>query len=549
MIHQFAAFELDTDRFELRADGEVQPIEPQVFALLALLIENRDRMVSKDEILEKVWDGRIVSESAVASRIKSARRAIGDDGKAQRLIKTLHGRGFRFVAEARTRRSDERVAVLERGGPTSEHETRTADEAAAAIGSASRPDAQSTALPPAPSDAAPSRPSLAVLPFRLIGDAGPYAAIADALPDELIAELSRLRWLFVTARTSSFRLRAADPDMREVGRLLGVRYALSGSVEITGSRLDATVELVDTSDAGVVWADRFATTIEDVHGVREEIRGRILSALEIRIPLHEASRARQAVPEALDAWSAFHLGLQHLYRFNRSDSLAAAGLFERSIAIAPDFARAHAGLSFVHFQAAFLRHTDDVPGETALARRFAERGVDLDPLDPFVHFTMGRSYWLEGDLDRSLVWLERATTISPHYAQGIYARGWTESLSGLAVPARAHVDLAMRLSPLDPLHYAMLGARAFTHMDTGEDAEAAIWAERAARSPGAHVMIAMIAVAANALAGDDERARAWAADVRARNAALTQADFFRSFPMQVESLRRRVGDALGRIGF
>lgn len=524
MIHAFGAFELDTDRFELRMDGAVQAVEPQVFALIALLVENRERLVSKDEILEKVWDGRIVSESAVASRIKSARRLIGDDGKTQRLIKTIHGQGFRFVGEARTRPTIEPSSTP--GGRASGDEI----------------DEQ-------PSERSPSRPSIAVLPFRLIGIAGPYATIADALPDELIADLSRLRWLFVTARTSSFRLRAVDPDMREVGRVLGVRYALSGSVEITGSRLDATVELVDTHDAGVVWADRIVATIDDVHAVREEIRGRILSALEIRIPLHEASRARQAVPDALDAWSAFHLGLQHLYRFNRSDNAAAAGLFERAIAIDPGFARAHAGLSFVHFQTAFLRHTDDVPGETALARRFAERGVDLDPLDPFVHFTMGRSYWLEGDLDRSLAWLERATSISPHYAQGIYARAWAESLAGLGAPARAHVDLAMRLSPLDPLHYAMVGTRAFTHLVAGEDAEAAVWAERAARSPGAHVLIAMIAVATHALAGDDRRAAAWAADVRARNPALTRADFFRSFPMKVEPLRRRVSDALARLGF
>lgn len=525
MIHAFGAFELDTDRFELRMDGAVQAVEPQVFALIALLVENRERLVSKDEILEKVWDGRIVSESAVASRIKSARRVIGDDGRTQRFIRTIHGQGFRFVGAVRTRPITGTVSI----GLEHAHRDDGVDEP--------------------PPERSASRPSIAVLPFRSIGVADPHAAIADALPDELIADLSRLRWLFVIARASSFRLRAVEPDMREVGRVLGVRYALSGSIEITGSRLDTTVELVDTHDAGVVWADRIVAKIDDVHAVRDEIRGRILSALEIRIPLHEASLARQAVPDALDAWSAFHLGLQHLYRFNRSDNAAAAALFERAIAIDPDFARAHAGLSFVHFQTAFLRHTDDVPGETALARRFAERGVELDPLDPFVHFTMGRSYWLEGDLDRSLAWLERATAISPHYAQGIYARAWAESLAGLGAPARAHVDLAMRLSPLDPLHYAMVGTRAFTHLVAGEDAEAAVWAERAARSPGAHVLIAMIAVATHALAGDDRRAAAWAADVRARNPALTRADFFRSFPMKIEPLRRRVSDALARLGF
>lgn len=162
---------------------------------------------------------------------------------------------------------------------------------------------------------------------------------------------------------------------------------------------------------------------------------------------------------------------------------------------------------------------------------------------------MGRSYWLEGDLDRGLGWLERSTSVSPNYAQGIYARAWTETLSGRGLEGRRHVDLAMRLSPLDPLHYAMLGTRAFTHMVQGEDAVAAAWAERAARSPGAHVLIAMIAAAAHALAGDEARAAHWAASARARNAALTRVNFFRAFPMKSEALKARVSQALARFGF
>lgn len=517
MVYRFGHFELDTARVELRAAGECVAMEPQVFALLALLVENRERLVSKGEIIEKVWDGRIVSDAAVASRVKSARRVLGDDGRSQRFIKTLHGQGFRFVAEATVERSVP-AGVVEVAAPSS-----LAGES--------------------------ERPSIAVLPFRLIGGAGPVGAIAEALPHELIAELSRLRWLFVTARGSSFRLGTAVDDCGEVGRLLGVRYCLSGTVEIAGARLVVTVELADTRDGGVVWAERHSGSLDDVHRVREEIRARILAALEIRIPEHEASRARLTVSGNLDAWSAYHLGLQHLFRFNRVDNAAATALFERAVAQDPGFARAHAGLSFVHFQTAFLRHTDDREGEISAARRFAERGVELDPLDPFVNFTMGRTYWLVGDLEGSLGWLDRATTISPNYAQGIYARAWTESLSGDAHAARDHVNLAMRLSPLDPLYYAMLGTRAFIHMALDEDAEAAVWAEMAARSPGAHVLIAMIAVAAHALGGDADRAADWAAVVRARDPALRRADFLRSFPMKNEAMRTRVAAALARFGF
>jgi TolB-like protein/Tfp pilus assembly protein PilF len=531
MIYRFGPFELDMGKVELRAGGEVCPVEPQVFALIAFLVENRERLVSRDELIEKIWDGRIVSDAAVSSRVKSARQALGDSGREQRYIRTQHRQGFRFVAAVSAVGAAETTPPLSIF-PSAERlaATRGLSGAAAAFEQL-------------------ARPSIAVLPFRLVGEAGPYAAIADALPHELIVELSRLRWLLVTARGSSFRLRAPDIDVAEVGRLLGVRYRLGGTFEVAGPRIAVTVDLADTRDATVVWAERFEGALDDVHLVRDEIRARILTALELRIPAHEARHASLGVSDSLDAWSSFHLGLQHMYRFNRADNAAARALFDRATRLDPSFARAHAGLSFVHFQAAFLRHTDDLAGEIARARRAAERAVDLDALDPFVNFAMGRSFWLEGDLDSSLGWLERSTELSPNYAQGLYARGWTEAMAGRGSEARGHVDLAMRLSPLDPLYYAMLGTRGFTHMALGEDAEAAHWVERAARSPGAHVLIAMIAVAAHAMAGDEARAAWWAARVRERNPALTREDFFRDFPIQLAAMRSRVAAALERYGF
>jgi TolB-like protein len=526
MIYRFGDFELDPTKVELRAGGALRPLEPQVFALLAFLVENHERFVSKDEILEKVWDGRAVTDSAIASRIKSARRALGDDGRAQRYIRTIHGQGFRFVANVRLEPADARHVESAHGAARE----RAADESA---------DAASTA----------SRPSIAVLPFQLLGEAGPCAGIADALPHELITELARMRWLLVTARGSSFRLRSPNPDLHEVGRLLNVRYCLRGTVMATRRQLAVTTELTDTRSGEVVWAERYSGSIDDVHALRAELRATLLTALEIRIPLHEAARARLAVSENLDAWSAYHLGLQHVYRFNRKDNAAAARLFERAVHLDPGFARAHAGQSFVHFQNAFLHQSDDIASEIALARSCAEQGLSLDPLDPFVNFTMGRSFWLEGDLERGLSWLERATSLSPNYAQGIYALAWTEALAGKEKQGRKHVDLAMRLSPLDPLYYAMLGTRAFTHIAAGEDSEAAAWAERAARAPGAHVLIAMIAAATQELAGNMNAATTWAANVKERNARLSRGDFFRAFPMKPEVMRSRAAAALARLGF
>ena len=319
------------------ASGERVPLEPQVFALLALLVDARDRAVTKDEIFEKVWDGRAVTDSALASRVKSARQALGDDGRAQRHIRTDPWPGFRFVAKVSMRGSG-----------------------AAASPAVASPD------PPPRADAAPTepdaatRPSIAVLPFRLAGDDGhdTYATtLADALPDELIVDLSRLRWLFVTARGSSFRLRNRDIDAREVGRLLGVRYCLSGTIEASGLDAHVSVELVDTRDGGVVWAERY-----DAHGSTTCTRCARTSARRSSPRSSCGSRCTKprspasAPTESLDAWSAYHLGLQHVYRFNRARQRRREGdCSSRRSPRDPRFARAHAGLSFVHFQAAFLR--------------------------------------------------------------------------------------------------------------------------------------------------------------------------------------------------
>lgn len=522
MIYLFDEYELDVSKVELRANGDAVAVEPQVFAILLLLVENRERMVTKDEIIEKVWDGRIVSESAVTSRIKSARQALSDDGKAQKYIRTIHGQGFRFVGDAKPA-GGARVEIP-----------------ASSLGAGAAPLAD---------EHKGAKPSIAVLPFRLIGIAGSYSAIADALPHELISELSRLRWLFVIARGSSFRFRGLDTDIADVGRALGVRYCLSGVVEIAGERIIVTVELADARDGGVVWGERYDASVDDIYDIRRQIVSNIISSLEIQIPLHEAQAARITPPENLDAWAAYHIGLQHLYRFNKQDNAAATGMFERAVALAPDFARAHAGLSSTYFQNAFLGYNDDRNADRAIARKHAERSVELDPLDPFANFVMGRVHWVEDDIVGGVGWLDRAISISPSYAQGVYARSWADAITGRGVEGARNAELALSLSPLDPFRYAMIGVRAFTHLIRGEDGKAAHLADEAARTPGAHVLIAMIAVAAHAVNGDREKATAWAENARRRNPGVTREDFFKSFPFEDQITRERLSKALGEYGF
>ena len=509
MRYRLGDLELDTEQFELRAGGAALAVEPQVIAVLQLLVEQRHRLVSKDDLIAQVWGGRIVSDAAIASRIKSARAALGDDGAGQRLIRTIHGRGFRYVGD-----------VVEQAPPAA-------------------------ATAPLP---APARPSLAVLPFGWVGAPAAHAVAAEAIPHELIAELARLRWLHVIARGSSFRLGADGADVRGVGARLGVRYCVSGTLEAQGSRIVVAVELADTRDAGVVWAERYAVPAAELHRVRGEIVAALVSALDLQIPANEARHAAAAVPERIDAWAAYHLGLARMYRFTPADNQAARELFTRAAALEPGFGRALSGLSFTHFEDAFMKFAE--PGAAAhAARTLAESAVAADPLDPFACFVMGRSFWLDGRLDEALAWLDRATALSPSYAHGIYAAAWTQTLLSRSEEGEANAMRALALSPIDPLGYAMHATRALALLGRGEAAEAAALADRAARMPGAHVHIAVIAAACHALAGDTVRAGHWAGAARARAPGLTQADFFASFPFRDPAARAAIGSALTDAGF
>lgn len=518
-IFRFGEHELDGVRFELREGGAHVHVEPQVLALLLLLAANHGRMVSKDEIIEQVWDGRIVSESAVAARIKAARKAIGDNGKDQRLIRTIHGKGFRFVGEVST------------GGGIAAQVFEAAPE---------------IPLPPALSQDA--RPSIAVLPFQLIGARGPHDIVADALPADIIMDLSRLSWLFVIARGSSFRFRAADTDPVDVGQQLGVRYCLTGTVETVGASVTVAASLVDTTRGGTIWAEQYRSSLHELQAMRPEIEAQVVSALEVQIPRNEVRLARSRPTADLDAWSAMHLGLDHMYRFTSADNARAAELFARSLERDPYFSRAMGGLSFTHFQNAFLKFAGDPAAEMELARQFAHRAVEADRLDPFAHFNVGRSLWLDGRLEDSVDWFDRATGLAPSFAQGLYNRGLVNTMAGKGEEADRDLAMALELSPLDPLAYAMVSSRALTHLQMGHTGRAAELGAKAALMPGAHKHIELIAAVTAQLAGRPEEASGWLAKARAADPDLRAATFFQAFPFAQTAAREVIERCLKDLG-
>lgn len=526
--YRFEEFELDTAHFELRAAGTRVPVEPQVLSLLILLVQNLDRLVSKDELIEKVWDGRIVSESAVAARIKAARKVLGDDGSQQRLIRTVHGKGFRFVGQVGIERQVASSLPVLTGLTSSDAEP----DLPAAGGRENRG----------------GRPTLAVLPFQLLGEPGPHDIVADALPADLIMDLSRLHSLFVIARGSSFRFRGADVDPVNVGRAFGVRYCVTGTIERAGADVVVSVTLADTSDGSVVWAERYRGEMRGLQQLRPEIASHVIANLAILIPQNEARLARGRPASELDAWSSFHLGLDHMYRFNKADNTQAARLFDQALALDPYFSLALGGRSFTHFQNAFLLYGGDPAEEAEQARILAQRAVEADRLDPFAHFNVGRCYWLDGNLQDSLDWFDRATSLSPNFAQGVYNRGLVGTIAGSAERADRDLALALDLSPLDPLAYAMVSARALAHVQFGDFEKAAGFGVRAARMPGAHKHIELIAALTSQLAGNAQEAGAWLGKARSKDPQLSAAMFFNSFPYAPTLAREVVERALHELG-
>jgi len=375
------------------------------------------------------------------------------------------------------------------------------------------------------------------------------AILADAIPYEIIQALSRLRWLAVIARGSSFRFRKPDPDLELVATALGARYVLSGIIEANVSRLAVTLELSDASTNEVIWGDRINAPLDAIDDLRSRVVEHLVTALDVYIPLNEARSSQMAALETLDAWANYHLGLQHLYRFTTNDNQRAKGLFERAVMLDPHFARAHAGLSFTSFLEAFLHLGPHLKEATRAARHHAERGLELDSLDPFANFTMGRSHWLTDDLDAAAEWLARATTLNPNYAQGFYSSAMTSMLTGNLAATEVGLDTALQLSPLDPLLYGMHGVRSQMFIQSGDYAAAARWGDRAAATPGAHYLIAMIAMVANGLAGRHDTAARWRQTVRQRKPDASAAHYFAAFQTRDIVSRSLIADELCRHGF
>jgi TolB-like protein len=505
VLFSFIGHTLDVQKRELRRGSEVVAVEPQVLDVLICLIENRERVVTKDDLISAVWRGRIISESTLTSRINAARKAVSDSGSEQRLIRTVPRKGFRFVADVLESAAASRAAILaEPSAPAADRQVHSAIPA-----KADRPDPDSAPM------AESRRASIAVLPFVDMspGSDKTGGGTADALAFDVITRLAKLRSLFVIAQGTVFALRERGVGAGQVGDILNVDYVVSGSLRRSGQRLAVSVELMEVRSARIVWVEEFDRPLDDAFLVLNQIGDSIVGSVVSEIETIERNRAVLKPPDSLDAWEAYHRGLWHMYRFNRADNEQAQHFFEMATRLDPTFSRAHAGVSFTHWQNAFQGWAER---KTEIERAYAAAGQGLmaDDRDPAAHWAMGRALWLKGLLDQSLVQLNLAVDLSPNFAQAHYSLAFVHSTTGDPTLAVSSADHSRRLSPFDPMLFGMLAARAMALARLGRFDEAAEWAASAAARPNAHAQITALAAYTRTLAGQLAEGRAYLAKVR-----------------------------------
>ena len=394
----------------------------------------------------------------------------------------------------------------------------------------------------------PRRASLAVMPFadRARG-VTLRGGLGDGLAYDIITRLAKLRSVFVIAQGTVFALDERRVGAEEAGRRLDVDYVAGGSLRREpGGRVSVTVQLTETRTARVLWAEVFDGKLDQAFAVLDEIGNRIVASIANQIEVAERNRAILKPPNSLDAWEAHHRGLWHMVRFNREDNEQARHFFETAVRLDPTFARPYAGLSFTHFQQAFLGWGERDSAVEA-AYRIASQGLMADDRDPAAHWALGRALWLRGRLDEALAELDACVDLSPNFALGHYTLGFVHAQSGDAQVGIRESDHSRELSPFDPLLFAMLGARAIGLMRLGRYDEAADWALKAAARPNAHVHILGIAMHCLALAGRDDEARQFAAAIQQAQPGYEVEDHLAAFRYSAdgEALVRR---AVGRIG-
>jgi TolB-like protein len=406
----FGDHRLDIDRRELRRGAELVDVEPKVFDLLVFLVQGRDRVVTKDDMLQAVWGGRIVSESALTTRLNAARRAVGDDGTAQRLIRTFNRKGVRFMGEV----------------------TELPDPASA---------------PPILAPNADGNPSIAVLPFRNMSGDPEQAYFVDGMVQEIITALSRIRWLLVIALDSASTPKGQGADVKRVGHDLGVRYVLEGSVRKSGSQVRITGQLIDAATGRHLWADHFDGSLGDVFDLQDKVASSVAGVIEPTLQAAETARSANRPTSDLTAYDLY-LRAYAMFLSSARQIPGALRLMEQAIARDADYGPALAWAAICCFRLVLDGRSEDPSADRVKGIAYARRALTSAGEDPgvLVNAALALAYFDE-DIDAMIALADRALALNPNFARGWHIGGLLRVWAGQPDGALKHLDTALRLSP------------------------------------------------------------------------------------------------------
>lgn len=496
---------LDTGRRELRRCAEPIAVEPQVFDLLVYLVQNRDRVVSKDDLIAAVWSGRIVSDSTLTSRINAARKAIGDSGGDQRLIRTIQRKGLRFIGVVSEQAPDE-----------------------PSPGAGPPPDDISKPSPPS------ERPAIAVLPFTNMSGDPEQEYFSDGISEDIITALSRLRWFFVIARNSSFIYKGKPVHMKQVAEELGVGYVVEGSVRKSGDRVRITAQLNEVATGRHVWAERYDRDLADVFAVQDEITEAIVAAIEPQIYAAENFRAQRKPPNSMDAWDLVMRALSHYWRVTRQDNVVAQALLEKATAIDPNYGQALGVLATCHTFSAHMGWTD-MATAIPIAERAALAAIRTDSEDPWAHNALGSVYLFRRRFDDSLAEFELALRLNPSFSLAHGYHGLTLAYCGYPEEASRAALHALRLSPRDPYSAIYCGIISYAEFIAGHYTEAIRYSREAIRQRSDFVGGHRVLTAAAGMSGQLEIAAASLQELRRAQPNISLAWLAREMPMKNDS--------------
>jgi TolB-like protein len=517
----FGDHTLDADRRELRRGVEPIAVEPQVFDLLIYLVENRDRVVSKDDLIASVWGGRVVSDSTLTSRINAARKAVGDSGGDQKLIRTIARKGLRFVGDVRVGPLDvDSLDLIVQG------------------------DAQESSRPALP---LPDRPAIAVLPFVNLSGDPEQEYFSDGISEDIIAALSKLRWFFVIARNSSFTFKGKAVHMKQIAEELGVGYVIEGSVRKSGERVRITAQLNDAATGSHIWAERYDRDIADVFAVQDEITEAIVAAIEPQLYAAENFRAQRKPPDSLDAWDLVMRGLSHYWRLTRQDNMVAQAMLEKATAIDPNYGQALGVLAAAHTFSAHMGWAE-MSKAVPIAERAAIAALRADSEDPWAHYAMGNVYLFTRRFDDSLAEFETALHLNPNFslAQGYY--GLTLCYCGRWQDGDLAARRALRLSPRDPFSALYYGIAAYSQYNGRNYEEAIRLARESIRERNDFVGGHRLLTASAGMAGRSDFAAAALQELRRVQPNISLSWISKEMPFKLDEDRKHYLEGFRRAG-